>query len=83
MNTLLKVLFPLILSFWAKTVGQYLYNSLKAEANVDVVFVWNRTKTVLIDQVPPSLILSELESLGDLQVDLIVEVAHPDISHKV
>ena len=74
---------PQFFYFWAKTVGQYLYNNLRAEANVDVVFVWNRTKTVLIDQVPPSLILSELESLGDLQVDLIVEVAHPDISHKV
>lgn len=54
------------------------------QVDVEIVFVWNRTKSVLIDrQVAPSVILSELENIVELQVDLIVEVAHPSITHKV
>ena len=51
---------------------------------MEIVFVWNRTKAVLIDHhVPPSLVLNLLDSLVDLQVDLIIETAHPSITQKV
>lgn len=65
-------------------LGQYLYRLLQGHPEFEIAFVWNRTKHVLIDcNVAPSLVLDKLENIFELEVDLIVEVAHPDITHKV
>lgn len=67
----------------AKT-GQYLYSCLESHPQFEIAFVWNRSKHVLIDRhVAPSLILDKLENIFELEVDLIVEVAHPSITKKV
>jgi len=64
-------------------LGQYLYRLLQGHPEFEIAFVWNRTKHVLIDcNVAPSLVLDKLENIFELEVDLIVEVAHPDITHK-
>jgi len=64
--------------------GQYLYRLLQGHPEFEIAFVWNRTKHVLIDcNVAPSLVLDKLENIFELEVDLIVEVAHPAITHKV
>ena len=65
-------------------LGQYLYSLLENHPEFEIAFVWNRTKHVLIDcHVAPSLILDKLENIFELEVDLIVEVAHPNITKKV
>ena len=57
---------------------------LENHPEFEIAFVWNRTKHVLIDcHVAPSLILDKLENIFELEVDLIVEVAHPNITKKV
>lgn len=64
-------------------LGQYLYSLLETHPEFEIAFVWNRTKHVLIDcHVAPSLILDKLENIFELEVDLIVEVAHPTITKK-
>lgn len=64
--------------------GQYLYSCLESHPQFEIAFVWNRSKHVLIDRhVAPSLILDKLENIFELEVDLIVEVAHPSITKKV
>jgi len=64
-------------------LGQYLYRLLQEHPEFEIAFVWNRTKHVLIDcNVAPSLVLDKLENIFELEVDLIVEVAHPSITHK-
>jgi len=64
-------------------LGQYLYGLLQGHPEFEIAFVWNRTKHVLIDcNVAPSLVLDKLENIFELEVDLIVEVAHPAITHK-
>ena len=65
-------------------LGQYLYSLLENHPEFEIAFVWNRTKHVLIDcHVAPSLILDKLENIFELEVYLIVEVAHPNITKKV
>ncbi|XP_057374987.1 aspartate dehydrogenase domain-containing protein-like [Daphnia carinata] len=64
-------------------LGQYLYSMLESHPQFEIAFVWNRSKHVLIDRhVAPSLILDKLENIFELEVDLIVEVAHPSITKK-
>eukprot|EP00005_Dracoamoeba_jomungandri_P005790 CAMPEP_0174254840 /NCGR_PEP_ID=MMETSP0439-20130205/4186_1 /TAXON_ID=0 /ORGANISM="Stereomyxa ramosa, Strain Chinc5" /LENGTH=382 /DNA_ID=CAMNT_0015336701 /DNA_START=23 /DNA_END=1171 /DNA_ORIENTATION=- len=51
------------------------------ELGLSLAFVWNRTKKTLYDDssLPDEYILQNLEDVGMLEVDLIVEVAHPSI----
>lgn len=45
----------------------------------EVVFVWNRSTEKMTDIVPQNLIVTNLTTVATMQIDLIVEVAHPSI----
>ncbi|XP_069806117.1 aspartate dehydrogenase domain-containing protein isoform X2 [Dendropsophus ebraccatus] len=64
-------------------VGVYLVNQIQKEGdenNVELAFVWNRTKEKMEHTVEPSLQLHNLEDFKEREADLIVEVAHPSIT---
>ena len=65
-------------------LGKFLTNAILNHENLELVFVWNRSKSVFdssgLDQ---NLILENLEDCDKKNVDLIVEVSHPIIVEKV
>ncbi|XP_070204877.1 aspartate dehydrogenase domain-containing protein-like isoform X2 [Littorina saxatilis] len=63
-------------------LGQYLAKQIQAREDVELVFVWNRTTQTLEGQVEPDAILKRLDDFADFGADLIVEVAHPDITRQ-
>ncbi|XP_055328522.1 aspartate dehydrogenase domain-containing protein-like isoform X2 [Paramacrobiotus metropolitanus] len=64
-------------------VGQHLHNFILRQSNLELVFIWNRTRDVLVNaEIPETLILDDLDNVGSRKCDLIVEVAHPDITKK-
>nr|ACO10686.1 L-aspartate dehydrogenase [Caligus rogercresseyi] len=65
-------------------IGKYLYNYIINESTeLSVEFVWNRTASVLTEaSVPKELIINSLDDFVHKQPDIIVEVAHPDITLK-
>ncbi len=62
-------------------IGQYVYNQIIAhpEFGLEVAFVYNRTADKL-KGLPPALVLEDLKNMMHRRSDLIVEMAHPDIS---
>ncbi|XP_067143867.1 aspartate dehydrogenase domain-containing protein-like [Centruroides vittatus] len=62
-------------------LGRFLYRSLRDSNNFRVAFVWNRTPCALED-VDENLVLRELSDFHSRPADVIVEVAHPDITAK-
>ncbi|KAK2714053.1 hypothetical protein QYM36_008596 [Artemia franciscana] len=60
-------------------IGQYLYEHLSKNQDYQIVFVWNRTKEKIIC-VPQELILDDIDAVSEQDVELIIEVAHPDIT---
>ncbi len=62
-------------------IGRYLYDRMLAEpdAGLAPAFVWNRTPDRLAG-LPESLVLDDLSRAGERNADLIVEVAHPDVT---
>ena len=65
--------------------GQFLTQKiLENQTDLELAFVWNRSKEVLnSSNVPKELILENLEDCFTRHPDLIVEVAHPIIVEKV
>ena len=63
-------------------IGQYVYRRLREapEGGLAPAFVWNRSAAALKD-IPRDLILDDLAEAEAASADLIVEVAHPQISH--
>ena len=65
-------------------LGKFLTNAILNHENLELVFVWNRSKSVFdgsgLDQ---NLILENLEDCDKKNADLIVEVSHPIIVEKV
>jgi len=82
----------LMLSAFCRTVGivgfgslgQFLYDKIqtdaRASAELEVAWVWNRNPRALEPRVPPALRLADLNEIAKRKVDIIVEVAHPDIT---
>jgi len=66
-------------------LGQYLSDSLLNDPGVkeehDLAFVWNRTYSNIGKEIPTEKKLRSLDDFAERNADLIVEVAHPDISH--
>ena len=65
-------------------LGQFLADQIGSPAlreTHELAFVWNRKAEVLSGMVPPHLRLGDLEDFRDYSPDLIVEVAHPAITH--
>ena len=65
-------------------LGQFLVESLMNDPQVnathELAFVWNRNLKVLHQKLPSELILAELKEFAGRKPDLIVEVAHPNIT---
>jgi aspartate dehydrogenase len=64
-------------------LGSYIYEQIRTrpELGLDVAFVSNRSQARL-EQVPRELILDQLEDAAERGPDLVVELAHPDISRQ-
>ena len=62
-------------------IGSYVYEQVttRPELGMDVAFVYNRTAKRISD-VPEEVILKDLGDFASRQADLIVELAHPDIT---
>ena len=63
------------------SLGQYLFKELKNDLSYKIVFVWNRTVEKLGD-IPPELVLADLDNFADFSPDLIIEVAHSSITEQ-
>lgn len=61
-------------------LGQYLIKAILEHPNLELAFVWNRSKQALIGKVDDQYICEDLEHCSQFRPDLIVEVAHPIIS---
>ncbi|XP_046568581.1 putative L-aspartate dehydrogenase isoform X1 [Haliotis rubra] len=63
-------------------LGQYLVQQINSRSDMELVFVWNRTVSALKEsvQIRPDQILEDLSDFEKYQADLIVEVAHPNIT---
>jgi aspartate dehydrogenase len=67
------------------SLGKFLYDKItkdeKAQQSLEVAFVWNRTPQKCRDDgIPENLILEDLDQFTTRPVDIIVEVAHPQIT---
>ncbi|XP_063396529.1 aspartate dehydrogenase domain-containing protein-like [Mytilus trossulus] len=63
-------------------LGKYLVQTIQDDDRLELAFIWNRTREALDDFKNKELILEELNDFPQRQADLIVEVAHPKISHE-
>merc|ERR1712106_790821 len=59
-------------------LGQYLVENILKHPDLELAWVWNRTE--LKGRVDEKYILKDLASCGTGDPDVIVEVAHPDIT---
>jgi len=63
-------------------LGQYLAEKVAEHPDLELAFVWNRSPEVFSGRVhDPDLILTDLKDFAIRKPDLIVEVAHPSITH--
>lgn len=62
-------------------IGSHLYRRITEDASLglEVAFVWSRSPARRAG-VPPELVLEDLADFVEAEADLIVEVAHPDIT---
>ncbi|XP_025091009.1 putative L-aspartate dehydrogenase [Pomacea canaliculata] len=63
-------------------LGQYLVDQIQKQPNLELAFVWNRNISALFGKVEPDNILTNLLDFKDFGPDLIVEVAHPSVTHE-
>ena len=67
-------------------LGQYLAHAIIDDpmvgAKLELAFVWNRTPAAVRadDKIPSEAVLDDLTEFASRNADLIVEVAHPDIT---
>lgn len=62
------------------SIGQFLYNAAKSRNDIEVLWVWNRSKEAL-NELQKDEILDNIEDIPNkAKVDLIIEVAHPSIT---
>merc|ERR1711884_19567 len=58
-------------------LGRYLAKEVEAREGLELVWVWNRSP---VPDLPPHLVLGDLGQCDKGDPDLIVEVAHPDVT---
>ena len=58
-------------------LGRYLANQVEGRDDLELVWVWNRTP---VADLPQHLLLNDLNQCDKGAPDLIVEVAHPDVT---
>ncbi|KAH3877571.1 aspartate dehydrogenase domain-containing protein-like [Dreissena polymorpha] len=61
-------------------LGEYLVKEVLSSGDLDLAFVWNRTASVLDGKVENQYVLHDLDAFAERNADLIVEVAHPDMT---
>jgi len=59
-------------------LGQFLVESIQKHPDLELAWVWNRSD--ISDKVDASLILRDLSEVGWREPEVIVEVAHPDVT---
>ena len=65
-------------------LGKFLVDAIGNNDNLELAFVWNRTKSVFeASGLSNEAILDDLENCASKNPDLIVEVSHPIIAKKV
>ena len=65
-------------------LGQFLTEAILKHPELELAFVWNRSKTAFESaSFDKSFVLENLEDSASKRPDLIVEVCHPDITDKV
>ena len=64
-------------------LGKYLSQRVSEHPELELAFVWNRSKEAFEGFEERNLILEDLENCEERRPDLIVEVAHPTITQKV
>jgi predicted dinucleotide-utilizing enzyme len=64
-------------------IGRYVYERMldEPEAGLAPAFVWNRSPDRLAD-IPETLVLDDLAQAAERRADLIVELAHPEITRE-
>ena len=62
-------------------LGQYLVESIRSHPQLELAWVWNRSS--LSGKVEDDMILEDLNHCDKNSPDVIVEVAHPDITRLV
>ncbi|EDO41188.1 predicted protein [Nematostella vectensis] len=60
-------------------LGKYLYEAISTRDDLEVAFVWNRSKESMEGKIEEQLILTDLSLCAERKADLIVEVAHPAV----
>ncbi len=64
--------------------GKYLSEAILKSSDLELAFVWNRSKEAFSgSNIPKELLLEKLEDCSEKKPDLIVEVAHPTITANV
>ncbi|KAJ6642832.1 putative L-aspartate dehydrogenase [Pseudolycoriella hygida] len=66
------------------SLGKHIHNQIQLrgdEIGFEIAFVWNRTATVL-SQLPQELVLPKIEDFKLYEPDLVIEVAHPDVTKR-
>ncbi|KAM5125353.1 aspartate dehydrogenase domain-containing protein [Mantella aurantiaca] len=66
-------------------VGEYLVQKIREEGEslgLELAFVWNRTMKKMEGIIEPQIQLHRLEEYETRKADVIVEVAHPDITRE-
>ena len=75
--------FACVLSTQSLSSGQYIVDQIDtngSELGLKLGFVWNRTKTTLLEaKIDRKLVLDQLTDFDKFSVDLIVEVSHPQV----
>jgi len=63
-------------------LGQHLVETILSRDDMQLAFVWNRSKEALRGKVPDHAVLEDLADFKQKECDLIVEVAHPSITEQ-
>lgn len=64
------------------SLGQHIHNQVQLKGEklgFEIAFIWNRTESAL-SQLPQELVLRKIEDFRLRQPDLVIEVAHPDVT---
>lgn len=61
------------------SLGRFLYTAIGLRSDLEVAFVWNRSPEALVG-LDSSLICSDLRDFASFRPDVVVEVAHPDVT---
>lgn len=62
------------------SLGRYLVSNILQRDELELAFVWDKDHAAMEGRVADAYILSSLDEVSERQADLVVEVAHPDVT---